>query len=106
MEEVSNANLHRLINSLAAKVDSTAIIVRSDRPAQKVNLNNEVGRFDLSVRVGGADIVRRNVQRLRGGLVFKAHRLLYHSNLGLRVIKKKRILFAPRGSCISSALPT
>jgi len=30
------------------------------------------------------------VQRFRGGLVFKAHRLLYHSTLGLRVIKKKR----------------
>ena len=25
----------------------------------------------------------------RGGFVFKAHRLLYHSTLGLRVIKKK-----------------
>jgi len=25
----------------------------------------------------------------RGGLVFKAHRLLYHSTLGWRVIKKK-----------------
>ena len=29
------------------------------------------------------------MQRLRGGLVFKAHRLVYHSTLGLRVIKKK-----------------
>ena len=29
-----------------------------------------------------------NVQRFRGGLVFKAHRLLYHSTLGLRVIKR------------------
>ena len=28
--------------------------------------------------------------REAGGLVFKAHRLLYHSTLGLRVIKKKR----------------
>ena len=28
------------------------------------------------------------MQRFRGGLVFKAHRLLYHSTLGLRVIKK------------------
>jgi len=27
---------------------------------------------------------------MRGGLVFKAHRLLYHSTLGLRVIKTKR----------------
>jgi len=26
----------------------------------------------------------------RGGLAFKAHRLLYHSTLGLRVIKKKK----------------
>ena len=34
--------------------------------------------------------VTRNVQRFRGGLVFKAHRLLYHSTLGLRVIKKKK----------------
>jgi len=30
-----------------------------------------------------------NVQRFRGGLEVKAHRLLYHSTLGLRVIKKK-----------------
>ena len=28
--------------------------------------------------------------RFRGGLVFMAHRLLYHSTLGLRVIKKKK----------------
>ena len=33
---------------------------------------------------------RRNVKRFRGGLVFMAHRLLYHSTLGLRVIKKKK----------------
>ena len=30
-----------------------------------------------------------NVQRFRGGLVFKAHRLSYHSTLGLRVMTKK-----------------
>ena len=28
-------------------------------------------------------------KRFRGGLVFEAHRLLHHSTLGLRVIKKK-----------------
>ena len=32
------------------------------------------------------------MQRFRGGLVFKAHRLVYHSTLGLRVIKKKKRL--------------
>ena len=46
--------------------------------------------------VGGArpaeSLLRRNVKRFRGGLVFKAHRLVYHSNHGLRVIKKKRSL--------------
>ena len=30
------------------------------------------------------------MQRFRSGLGFKAHRLLYHSTLGLRVIKKKK----------------
>jgi len=30
------------------------------------------------------------VKRFRGGLVFKAYRLLYHSTLGLRVMKKKK----------------
>ena len=29
-------------------------------------------------------------QRFRGGLVFKAHRWLFHSTLGSRVIKKKK----------------
>jgi len=40
------------------------------------------------------------VKRFRGGLVFKAHRLLYHSTLGLRVIKKKKkIWMIFRGTC-------
>ena len=30
------------------------------------------------------------MQRFRGGLVFKAHRLLCDSTLGLRVMKKKK----------------
>jgi len=30
------------------------------------------------------------VLRFRGGLVLKAHRLVYHSTLGLRVIQKKK----------------
>ena len=39
---------------------------------------------------GNAQLLHRNVQRLRGGLVYKAHTLWYHSTLGLRVIKNKR----------------
>jgi len=38
--------------------------------------------------------------RFRDGLVFKAHRLLYHSTLGLRVIKKKK---KKDGGCTLSA---
>ena len=34
-------------------------------------------------------LLNRSVQRFRGGLVLKAHRLVYHSTLGLRVIQKK-----------------
>ena len=30
------------------------------------------------------------VKRFRGGLVFEAHRLVHHSTLGLRVIKKTK----------------
>ena len=37
------------------------------------------------------------VKRFRGGLLFKAHRLLYHSTLGLRVIKKKKKKYAGLG---------
>ena len=33
--------------------------------------------------------LRQNVKWFRGGLVIKAHRLVYHSTLGSRVIKKK-----------------
>ena len=36
------------------------------------------------------ELLHRNVQRFRGGLVFKAHRRVHHSTLGWRVIKKRR----------------
>ena len=31
-----------------------------------------------------------SAKRFRGGLVFKAHRLVYHSTIGSSVIKKKK----------------
>ena len=43
---------------------------------------------DVSTAVGHTEqLLYSNVLRFRGGLVFKAHRLLYHSTLGLRVIR-------------------
>jgi len=41
-------------------------------------------------RGGQTQLLRRKVNRFRGGLVFETHRLLYHSTLGLRVMKKKK----------------
>ena len=38
---------------------------------------------------GSGSGISRNVERIRGGLVFKVHRLLYHSTLGSRVKMKK-----------------
>jgi len=37
-----------------------------------------------------AHLLHSNVKRFQGGLVFKAHRWLYHSTLGSREIKKKK----------------
>ena len=39
----------------------------------------------------GDDGLGTNVKRFRGGLVFKAHRRLYHSTLDLRVLKKQKV---------------
>jgi len=36
--------------------------------------------------------LRARTPTSRGGLVFEAHRLLYHSTLGLRVTKKKKVV--------------
>ena len=43
-------------------------------------------------------LISINVERSRGGLVFKAHELMYHSTLGSRVIKQKRRLPASTAS--------
>ena len=44
-----------------------------------------VPQFSIS-----GQLLRRTVKRFRGGFVFKAHRLLYHSTLGSIVMKKKK----------------
>jgi len=63
----------------------------SKEESHKPRKYNHLGLVDLRTRqTPGQWLQRRNVQRFRGGLVFKAHRLLYHSTLGLRVIKKKK----------------
>ena len=46
----------------------------------------------------------RNVKRFRGGLVLKAQGIMYHSTLGVRVIKKKR-RYARTLECVSHVSP-
>ena len=63
-------------------------------PREKAELGRELGREDASLRESRCagsyrdDLVRVEV---RGWLVFKAHIVLYHSTLGSRVLKKKKI---------------
>ena len=54
--------------------------------------------------VGFGQLLHRNVKRFRGGLVVKAHRLLYHSTLGLRETKKRR-RFGDRAPVVMSSSP-
>ena len=57
------------------------------------------GSEDFRIPIGFQEqVLRRNVRRVRGGLAFKAHRLLYHSTLGSRVIKRRREDFRIAGS--------
>ena len=56
----------------------------------KYRHSGPVHQNDLATWCRGSQPLYKNVDRFRCGLVFKAHRLLYHPNLGLRVIKKKK----------------
>jgi len=46
--------------------------------------------FAASTTPGSVSLV--SLQRFRGGLVVKAHRLVYHSTLGWILIKKKKMM--------------
>ena len=52
---------------------------------------------------GGEQLLHTNVQPFRGGLVYKAHRLVNHSTLGLRVMKNKIRWRKAKGGCVASA---
>ena len=69
------------------KEGGVCVKTSSSKEVQHENVAS-CGRFGLSD--SAEQRLRRDVKRFRGGLLFKAHRLLYHSNLGVRVIKKKK----------------
>ena len=58
--------------------------------------NSPAVQFSISER-----LLRENVLWSRGGLAFKAHRLVYHSVLGSSVIKKKKIANIPARRAIT-----
>ena len=45
------------------------------------------------------------MERFLGGLIFKAQRLLYHSSLGSKIIKKKKKITSPLCRSATEALP-
>ena len=61
---------------------------RSHQPSRSDQ--TELGSVTTHETDSRVQLPYRIVQRSRGGLVFKAHRLVYHSTLGLRVIKKEK----------------
>ena len=69
---------------VAAQIEQ-AVAAERERWEKVVAASNDAG--DATSQ----QVALRNVLWYRGGLVFKAHRLLYHSTLGLRVIKKKKV---------------
>ena len=89
-------NARRLCVSLNSRLESNKKEKWLDRAKARLQVLQKHGRSPVWVRMCLARllhyelVLRRNKKRFRGGLVFEAHRLLYHSTLGLRVIKKKR----------------
>ena len=64
--------------------------VEVDEETENSSICRESGRGRGCTGVGtGRQLLSRNVERFRGGLVVKAHRLLHHSRLGSNVKKKK-----------------
>jgi hypothetical protein len=68
------------------EADPSIVARRLGAPHRLQRLPNQRRVFSIKEQ-----LLRRNAKLLRGGIVFKAHRLLYHSTLGWRAIKKKKI---------------
>ena len=76
-----------LVTAVTIQSGITSGVVRS-YPGQRPRAARAISNRVLGVVQEG--LLRRNIQRFRGGLVFKAHSLVHHSTLGLSVIKKRR----------------
>jgi hypothetical protein len=73
-----------------SKRSCTAVEKQREGSAPGSHSGSAEGHSSSGERVGSV-LLRRYVQQFRGGLVFKAHRLVYHTPLGWRVIKKNKL---------------
>ena len=86
------------VGSLLPLEAAAAVMARSIKETASLHWGVGFGGWGLGFgvrnEVGPVEeqLLHRNVKRFQGGLESKAHRLLYHSTLGSRVIKKKRRL--------------
>jgi len=73
---------------------SLSVLVTSKRSSDFLlcKRSEQLFRRMAEIALQYASQLGKNVKRFRGVLVFKAHRLSYHSTLGWRVIKKKKTL--------------
>jgi len=79
--------------------------IRQSRPDYGLVSSHFQAKVSLQLVPVSLGRVYQNVQRFRGGLVCKAHRLLYHSTLGLSVIQKKKKKFTEMGGLAAKVLP-
>jgi hypothetical protein len=72
-------------------IDSCITQVKAQGPSRTCKESKgEEGYSDIAQTPAAPQPRDKNMQRFQGGLAFKAHRLVYHSTLSLRVIKKKQ----------------
>ena len=108
---ISGARIPRSLGSVGVRIDCQMCEIERERVSGKasrwltVKSDGKASRLLCTVKhrdcceivVCGLAGTLTNVQRFRGVLVCKAHRLVYHSTLGLRVVKKKKVGGKNRG---------
>ena len=88
-------NVRSLTCGAFEQCDAEADVCNRKSPFSTTKIESffPVGVEDMQVRYSFSveeHLPRGNMKRFRGGLVFKAHRLLYHSTLGFRVKTKRK----------------
>jgi len=73
---------------VSPNTDLDVVVAADGDAAQRPHAPHHLAQVSQLLVTTPMKLLHINVQRFRGGLVFKAHGILYHSTLGLRVIKR------------------